>query len=33
MGAIWQRRLKRAGHDVVALDLDVNKIAELEKKG
>jgi 6-phosphogluconate dehydrogenase len=33
MGANMARRLKRAGHDVVALDLDVNKIAELEKEG
>jgi 6-phosphogluconate dehydrogenase len=33
MGANMSRRLKRGGHDVVALDLDVNKIAELEKEG
>jgi 6-phosphogluconate dehydrogenase len=33
MGGNMARRLKRAGHDVVALDLDVNKIAELEKEG
>jgi 6-phosphogluconate dehydrogenase len=33
MGGNMARRLQRAGHDVVALDLDVNKIAELEKEG
>ena len=33
MGANMARRLQRAGHEIVALDLDVNKIAELEKEG
>jgi 6-phosphogluconate dehydrogenase len=33
MGANMARRLQRSGHEVVALDLDVNKIAELEKEG
>ncbi|HZL56902.1 MAG TPA: decarboxylating 6-phosphogluconate dehydrogenase [Bryobacteraceae bacterium] len=33
MGGNMARRLKRAGHEVVALDLDVNKIAELEREG
>jgi 6-phosphogluconate dehydrogenase len=33
MGANMARRLQRGGHQVVALDLDVNKIAELEKEG
>jgi 6-phosphogluconate dehydrogenase len=33
MGANMARRLQRAGHDVVALDLDAAKIAELEKDG
>jgi len=33
MGANMARRLQRGGHEVVALDLDINKIAELEKEG
>src|SRR5581483_94433 len=33
MGANMARRLQRGGLEVVALDLDVNKIAELEKEG
>jgi 6-phosphogluconate dehydrogenase len=33
MGANMARRLQRGGHEIVALDLDVNKIAELEKEG
>jgi 6-phosphogluconate dehydrogenase len=33
MGANMSRRLNRGGHEVVALDLDPNKIAELEKEG
>ena len=33
MGANMARRLTRGGHEVVALDLDPNKIAELEKEG
>ena len=32
MGGNMARRLQRAGHDVVALDLDVNKIAETGKR-
>jgi 6-phosphogluconate dehydrogenase len=33
MGGNMARRLTRGGHQVVALDLDQNKIAELEKEG
>jgi len=33
MGGNMARRLTRDGHQVVALDLDPNKIAELEKEG
>jgi 6-phosphogluconate dehydrogenase len=33
MGANMARRLQRGGHEIVALDLDANKIAELEKEG
>jgi 6-phosphogluconate dehydrogenase len=33
MGGNMAKRLQRAGHDVVALDLDVKKIAELQKEG
>ena len=33
MGANMARRLTRGGHEVVALDLDPNKIAELEREG
>ena len=33
MGANMARRLQRGGHEIVALDLDPNKIAELEKEG
>src|SRR5579862_5318453 len=33
MGGNMAKRLQRGGHDVVALDLDINKIAELEKQG
>jgi 6-phosphogluconate dehydrogenase len=33
MGGNMARRLTRDGHEVVALDLDQNKIAELEKEG
>jgi 6-phosphogluconate dehydrogenase len=33
MGGNMARRLQRDGHEVVPLDLDVNKIAELEKEG
>src|ERR1700741_5650849 len=33
MGANMARRLTRGGHQVVALDLDVKKIAELEQEG
>ncbi len=33
MGANMARRLVRGGHEIVALDLDVAKIAELEKEG
>jgi 6-phosphogluconate dehydrogenase len=33
MGGNMARRLTRNGHQVVALDLDPNKIAELEKEG
>src|ERR1019366_2930490 len=33
MGGNMAKRLQRDGHEVVALGLDVNKIAELEKEG
>ena len=33
MGGNMARRLQRGGHAVVALDLDINKIKELEQEG
>ena len=33
MGGNMARRLQRNGHDIVALDLDIAKIQELEKEG
>ncbi|HVW85058.1 MAG TPA: decarboxylating 6-phosphogluconate dehydrogenase [Bryobacteraceae bacterium] len=33
MGANMARRLQRGGHQVVTLDLDPNKVAEMEKEG